>query len=59
MPEFISEIKEFQELDKTCSAELDELREKLLKLQTHLISPYLLPLLVLNILEIPYHYWYS
>ena len=33
LPEFISEIKEFQELDKTCSVEIDELRGKLPQLQ--------------------------
>lgn len=33
LPEFISELKEFQELDKVCSLEIDELREKLLQLQ--------------------------
>ena len=35
LPEFISEIKEFQELDKTCSVEIDELRKKLLQLQNN------------------------
>jgi len=35
LPEFISEIKEFQELDKVCSVEIDELREKLLQLQNN------------------------
>ena len=35
LPEFISEIKEFQELDKICSIEIDELREKLLQLQNN------------------------
>ena len=33
LPEFISSIKEFQELDATISTEVDELREKLLQLQ--------------------------
>ena len=33
LPEFISEIKEFQELDKVCSAEIDILRDKLQQLQ--------------------------
>lgn len=33
LPEFISSIKEFQELDKVCSVEIDELREKLYQLQ--------------------------
>lgn len=33
LPEFISNIKEFQELDKVCSVEIDELREKLYQLQ--------------------------
>ena len=33
LPEFIGEIKEFQELDKVCSVEIDELREKLQQLQ--------------------------
>lgn len=33
LPEFISSIKEFQELDKVCSAEIDKLREKLYQLQ--------------------------
>lgn len=33
LPEFISSIKEFQELDKTCSIEIDELRKKLYQLQ--------------------------
>ena len=33
LPDFISEIKEFQELDKVCSVEIDELREKLIQLQ--------------------------
>lgn len=33
LPEFISEIKEFQELDKTCSIEIDKLRNKLQQLQ--------------------------
>ena len=33
LPEFISEIKEFQELDKVCSVEIDELRNKLQQLQ--------------------------
>ena len=33
LPEFVSNIKEFQELDATISTEIDELREKLLQLQ--------------------------
>ena len=33
LPEFVSNIKEFQELDKTCSAEIDKLRNKLQQLQ--------------------------
>ena len=33
LPEFISEIKEFQQLDATVSVEIDELREKLQQLQ--------------------------
>lgn len=33
LPEFISGIKEFQELDKTCSIEIDKLRSKLRQLQ--------------------------
>jgi len=33
LPEFISEVKEFQELDKTCSVEIDGLRDKLKQLQ--------------------------
>ena len=33
LPEFVSSIKEFQELDRTISIEVDELREKLLQLQ--------------------------
>ena len=33
LPEFISEVKEFQELDKVCSVEIDELRSKLKLLQ--------------------------
>ena len=33
LPEFISSIKEFQELDATISTEVDELREKLYQLQ--------------------------
>ena len=33
LPEFVSNIKEFQELDATISIEIDELREKLLQLQ--------------------------
>ena len=33
LPEFIGGIKEFQEIDKTYSLELDELREKLQQLQ--------------------------
>ena len=33
LPEFVSNIKEFQELDKTCSVEIDELRDKLQQLQ--------------------------
>ena len=33
LPEFISEIKEFQELDKTVSVEIDALRSKLKLLQ--------------------------
>ena len=33
LPEFISGIKEFQELDKTVSVEIDGLREKLQQLQ--------------------------
>ena len=33
LPEFISEIKEFQELDKTVSVEIDKLREKMQQLQ--------------------------
>ncbi len=33
LPEFVSEIKEFQELDKVCSLEIDELRKKLQQLQ--------------------------
>ena len=35
LPEFISSINEFQELDKTVSIEVDELREKLLQLQNN------------------------
>lgn len=35
LPEFINEIKEFQELDRVCSVEIDELREKLLQLQNN------------------------
>lgn len=33
LPEFVSEIKEFQEVDKACSSEIDELRSKLQQLQ--------------------------
>ena len=33
LPEFISEVKEFQELDKVCSVEIDELRSKIELLQ--------------------------
>lgn len=33
LPEFVSSIKEFQELDKTCSVEIDKLRNKLQQLQ--------------------------
>ena len=33
LPEFVSNIKEFQELDKTISQEVDELRNKLEQLQ--------------------------
>ncbi len=33
LPEFISSIKEFQQLDATISTEIDELREKLYQLQ--------------------------
>lgn len=33
LPEFISEVKEFQELDKVCSVEIDELRSKMKLLQ--------------------------
>ncbi len=33
LPEFISEVKEFQELDKTVSVEIDELRSKMNLLQ--------------------------
>lgn len=33
LPEFVSNIKEFQELDKTCSVEIDKLRNKLQQLQ--------------------------
>ncbi|WP_410497018.1 DUF2313 domain-containing protein [Cellulosilyticum sp. ST5] len=33
LPEFIDDIKEFQELDATISTEIDELREKILQLQ--------------------------
>lgn len=33
LPEFISNIKEFQELDKTVSIEVDELRNKLQQIQ--------------------------
>ena len=33
LPEFISEIKEFQELDKTVSIEIDELRTKIFQIQ--------------------------
>ena len=33
LPEFMSEIKEFQELDKVCSVEIDQIRKKLLQLQ--------------------------
>lgn len=35
LPEFISGIKEFQELDKVCSMEIDTLRERLLQLQNN------------------------
>ncbi len=35
LPEFISSIKEFQELDKACSMEIDELREKLSQIQNN------------------------
>lgn len=35
LPEFIGGIKEFQELDKTVSVEIDELREKLYQLQNN------------------------
>lgn len=33
LPEFISNIKEFQQLDATFSVEIDKLRDKLLQLQ--------------------------
>lgn len=33
LPEFISSIKEFQQLDATISVEINELRDKLLQLQ--------------------------
>ena len=33
LPEFISDIREFQELNKTCSVEIDELRIRLEQLQ--------------------------
>lgn len=33
LPEFISNIREFQELDKACSVEIDKLRNKLQQLQ--------------------------
>ena len=35
LPEFISEIKEFQELDQTISVEIDKLRDKLEQLQAN------------------------
>ena len=35
LPEFISEAKEFQELDKTVSVEIDKLRDKLEQLQSN------------------------
>lgn len=35
LPEFISNIKEFQELDATISTEIDELREKISQIQNN------------------------
>lgn len=35
LPEFVSSIKEFQELDQTISVELDELRNKLQQIQSN------------------------
>ena len=35
LPEFISEVKEFKELDKTVSVEIDRIREKLEQLQAN------------------------
>ena len=35
LPEFISEVKEFQELDKTVSVEIDRLRDNLEQLQSN------------------------